>query len=438
MKPPSAAGELFIHSGKFGEVRMKPKNCGNKSFIHLARKYRFRMKPQTAAAEIFIYLGLFGEVRMKPKACGNKSFIHLARKYRLRMKLNTAAHYFFIHLTRYYAIRMKPQTAAAEIFIYLGKFGEVRLAIGIPPCYVLQIRRLSAFSILIFLHLLFNYYASCQTYIFIKHIWRTHMHKISAELLTRKHHLEGIIKNLTKKLEKAPSGGLKCCRHGNSFFYYHTVPGKNNHSYIRSKDRKKAAALAQKEYYLKALRLAENELAQINYKCKSYPGKTYEEAILEMSQGKRLLVNPIWLPDKEFFEQWQAQTYVGKGFTENDKDGFYTEKGERVRSKSEALIANTLSRFHVPYLYEYPLKINELGLIHPDFRVINIRTRHEFFWEHNGKMNDTTYGNGFANRYQKMIQNNFYPGYNLIMTFESGDYPLSQLVIDKTVKEYLL
>ena len=264
------------------------------------------------------------------------------------------------------------------------------------------------------------------------------MQKISAELLTRKHHLEGIIKNLTKKLEKAPSGGLKCCRHGNSFFYYHTMSGKNNRSYIRSKDRKKAAALAQKEYFLKALRLAENELAQIDCKCKSYPGKTYEETILEMSQGKRLLVNPIWLPDKEFFEQWQAQAYVGKGFTENDKDGFYTEKGERVRSKSEVLIANTLSRFHVPYLYEYPLKINELGLIHPDFRVINIRTRHEFFWEHNGKMNDTTYGNGFANRYQKMIQNNFFPGYNLIMTFESGDYPLSQLVIDKTIKEYLL
>ena len=36
MKPPSAAGELFIHSGKFGEVRMKPKNCGNKLFIHSA------------------------------------------------------------------------------------------------------------------------------------------------------------------------------------------------------------------------------------------------------------------------------------------------------------------------------------------------------------------------------------------------------------------
>ena len=75
MKPQTAPGEIFIHTGKFGEVRMKPKNCGNKSFIHSARKYRFRMKPQTAPGEIFIHPGKFGEVRMKPKVCGNKSFI---------------------------------------------------------------------------------------------------------------------------------------------------------------------------------------------------------------------------------------------------------------------------------------------------------------------------------------------------------------------------
>ena len=85
---------------------MKPKVCGNKSFIHLARKYRFRMKPQTATGKIFIHPGLFGRVRMKPKNCGNKLFIHLARTNRFWMK---------------------PQTAAGEIFIHPGKFGEVRM-----------------------------------------------------------------------------------------------------------------------------------------------------------------------------------------------------------------------------------------------------------------------------------------------------------------------
>ena len=118
---------VYIHSGKFGEVRMKPKNCGDMSFIHSARKYRFWMKPQTATQEIFIHSGKFGEVRMKPKVYGNKLFIHSARKYRFRMKPQNCGNKLFIHSARKYRFRMKQQTAAGELFIHSGKFGEVRM-----------------------------------------------------------------------------------------------------------------------------------------------------------------------------------------------------------------------------------------------------------------------------------------------------------------------
>ena len=77
---------VYIHSGKFGEVRMKPKNCGNKLFIHLARKYRVRMKPQTAAGEVFIHLARNNRFRMKPQTAAGEIFIHSARKFRFRMK----------------------------------------------------------------------------------------------------------------------------------------------------------------------------------------------------------------------------------------------------------------------------------------------------------------------------------------------------------------
>ena len=118
---------VYIHSGKFGEVRMKPQNCGNKLFIHSARKYRFRMKPQTATQEIFIHTGKFGEVWMKLRACGNKLFIHSSRKYRVRMKPQTAAGEVFIHLARNNRFRMKPQTAAGEIFIHSARKYRFRM-----------------------------------------------------------------------------------------------------------------------------------------------------------------------------------------------------------------------------------------------------------------------------------------------------------------------
>ena len=69
---------------------------------------------------------------------------------------------------------------------------------------------------------------------------------------------------------------------------------------------------------------------------------------------------------------------------------------ERVRSKSEVIIADTLARHGVPYRYEYPLKLKSgrdgaFRTIHPDFLCLNVRTRAEFYWEHFGLMDDPDY-----------------------------------------------
>ena len=81
---------------------------------------------------------------------------------------------------------------------------------------------------------------------------------------------------------------------------------------------------------------------------------------------------------------------------ENDSDlqGKYipllfSENGERVRSKSEVIIADILKNNGIPYRYEYPVLINRN--IHPDFCCLNVRTRKEYFWEHFGKMDDIEY-----------------------------------------------
>ena len=69
----------------------------------------------------------------------------------------------------------------------------------------------------------------------------------------------------------------------------------------------------------------------------------------------------------------------------------YSERGERVRSKSEKIIADKLYRNGIPYKYEKPLVLKGLGKIHPDFEILNKRTRKEYFLEHLGKMDDIGY-----------------------------------------------
>lgn len=79
------------------------------------------------------------------------------------------------------------------------------------------------------------------------------------------------------------------------------------------------------------------------------------------------------LTDKRF-------EYRGKGFDESTSE-FYTAKGEKVRSKSEVIIADVLSREGIPYRYEYPLYLKGIGKVHPDFTVLNVKQRKEIYWE---------------------------------------------------------
>ena len=49
---------------------------------------------------------------------------------------------------------------------------------------------------------------------------------------------------------------------------------------------------------------------------------------------------------------------------------YYTIKGERVRSKSEKIIADELYRYQIPYKYEFPLTLathNRNIQLYPDF-----------------------------------------------------------------------
>ncbi len=72
---------------------------------------------------------------------------------------------------------------------------------------------------------------------------------------------------------------------------------------------------------------------------------------------RKKLIRPYDMPLEEKILEWKSIPYVGKEFAK-DLPEIYTKKGERVRSKSEKLIADTLNESGIEYKYECPIELN--------------------------------------------------------------------------------
>ena len=117
------------------------------------------------------------------------------------------------------------------------------------------------------------------------------------------------------------------------------------------------------------------------------------------------------------------------GFRE-DAPEYYTKKGLRVRSKSEIIIAETLDKYEIPYLYEKPIKLSGNRIVHPDFTLLNAINRKELYWEHFGMMDDIEYRNNAFNKIRDYESNGYYQGVNFIWTMETAKLPISTKAVD--------
>lgn len=162
----------------------------------------------------------------------------------------------------------------------------------------------------------------------------------------------------------------------------------------------------------------------------------YESVYEKLNPARQKLIRPTWIPDEEYIHNWENVKYEKKGFAE-DAPEFYTNKGERVRSKTEILIANALEKHQVPYRYEFPVKLKQYGTVHPDFTVLNMHERKEMYWEHMGLLDDEGYREYALNKITAYEKNGIFPGDRLILTHETLKWPINSKIIEKVIYQYL-
>ena len=263
------------------------------------------------------------------------------------------------------------------------------------------------------------------------------MEKTRKLLKKRQEQLLKLKREKEKALMNAPEGMLRVCRHGNRVQYYlRNDPKDFSGVYIRGKDISLAQKLAQKDYDKKILNTVEKELNAIDKYFMGYPEINAEQVYGILHQDRKKLVNPIQLPEDEFVEKWRSVKYEGKGFKEGVPE-IYTAREERVRSKSELIIADMLNKENIPYRYEFPIHLESIGDVYPDFTVLNVRLRKEIYWEHMGMMDDSKYVEKALQKIAWYEQAGIFPGESLILTYETKLSPINPKIVNLMIQKYL-
>ncbi len=266
------------------------------------------------------------------------------------------------------------------------------------------------------------------------------MSDLREALLKQQEEMEQLIECTAEAIRTAPEGFLRIKHNNKRNEYYHKLRknGENCKAgkYIRKENIKLARSLAQKSYDKELLSVAKKNLAQIQRFLNCYQPDALEEVYCKLGSHRREIVNPRILSKEKFLERWENMIYKGKGFEEGVAE-IYTNKGERVRSKSEKIIADMLLNAGIPYRYEYPVYLKGFGTVYPDFTVLNVKERKEIYWEHFGMMDNPDYCEKALCKIDTYIKNGIIPGDRLMITHETLKQPIKTFNIDKIIKNRL-
>lgn len=262
--------------------------------------------------------------------------------------------------------------------------------------------------------------------------------EIRDTMLKRKTELLRLEKEINHNLQDAPEGSLRISQsRGRTQYYLRKKPADKGGAFIR-KDRKELAArLAQKDYDQKLLKAVCLEMKTIDTFIHDLPETGAEQVFSKLNDARKELVIPFIDPDEVYARRWQDMPFQGKLLNDNTP-GFVTDKGERVRSKSEKIIADLLTKERVPYRYECPLELKGAGIIYPDFTVLNVRRRKVMYWEHQGMMGDEEYAGKAIRRTAVYQENGIFLGTHLILTSETKNRPIDVKQIQGIIRYYLL
>ncbi|MBQ8030221.1 MAG: hypothetical protein IJ260_01590 [Butyrivibrio sp.] len=254
----------------------------------------------------------------------------------------------------------------------------------------------------------------------------------------RKKTLEDEIRELEKELKTMPAGTLvynRTTKNGKDYYSWYNQIEKAGTRTRTSLSKKncfeEVSNLARKKFIKSLLDDKYNELQCVNYYLCHRKDEKYTAFLNDDSPYYELLCS-----DNLTKKEWEYLEY-NKSNDHPEHLIIPAPKGDLVRSKSEAMIAQVLFSHQIPYRYEEIHDIDGYPIA-TDFTVLHPKTKAIKLWEHLGLSDQLNYQQTIEFKMIHYLRDGYLPGYDLILTFENKAHPFSYLDAEEVVKKYFL
>ena len=229
---------------------------------------------------------------------------------------------------------------------------------------------------------------------------------------------------------------VRICAKKTGYQYY--LEGDDSpRTYVKKENLATVQAIVQHEYDERVMKELRNTKYRIDRFLRQYDMDAIEDVYNKLCNARKVLVTPIIEPDELFIQSWK-QKHPGQQNDYPATGTYLTEQGEKVRSKSEKILADVFLKYGIPYVYEPQLCLENGKCFYPDFVLLNVRTRKTIYWEHFGLITDGTYASKAMQKLQAYEGDGLIVGENLVFSMESEEKLLDVRQVEEKIEKYLL
>lgn len=244
---------------------------------------------------------------------------------------------------------------------------------------------------------------------------------------------------ISKILDNRIKGSLVVYNKSDGSEFYHVLPsvnGKKKRIYIKENDIELKTRLATQSYLMKVDRLLDKRIFQLGLLLEDYEDFEIQKIFDDLPEARKKYVTPLMPSYEDKLSELVNREGSSKGFSAEDLL-IVTNKGERVRSKSEKILADKFHDLGIEYRYELPLKLKDGTMLHPDFTFISPYSLKEIYWEHHGMMDNPKYALSAIRKIETFARNGIFQNERVILTFEASTHNLNYDIVDKLIYKYL-